>query len=384
MKFGRKKRSVNANTPAVVQTVSKQKQSDNYYFSRYETQNKAERQLYSSLRESVPVIDAAICKIVRLIGKFEIVTENKECQIIADDFIKNVKTNGSSKGMNNFIYTYLDSLLTYGEAVGEMIPDINANGIVSLYNASLDDVEIRADKSPLDLIVCKSESGVATPVKYQNLVLATLLNQKPGTVCGTSILSGLPFVSSILLRIFGSIKTNWERVGDVRFAVTYNPEAGSAFTEESAKLIADEWKKAMRSDSVCDFVSVGDVSVKVIGAENQIPDCEVPVRTIMEQLLAKLGIPPFLLGLSWSSTERMSEQQADILTSELEYYRAVVEPVIAKTVAWHLRLMGYNCNFEIVWDDINLQDTVELSQARLNNAQAMQIENEIGLEVIDE
>lgn len=385
MKFGRKKRSVNANTPVVVQTVSKQKQGDDFYFSRYETQSKAERQLYSSLRESVPVVDAAICKIVRLIGKFKIVTENKECQKIADDFIKNVKTNGSSKGMNNFIYTYLDSLLTYGEAVGEMIPDINANGIVSLYNASLDDVEIRADKSPLNLIVCKSESGVATPVKYQNLVLATLLNQKPGTVCGTSILSGLPFVSSILLRIFGSIKTNWERVGDVRFAVTYNPESnGGTFTEESAKLIADEWKKAMRSDSVCDFVSVGDVSVKVIGAENQMPDCEVPVRTIMEQLLAKLGIPPFLLGFSWSSTERMSEQQSDILTSELEYYRAVVEPVITKTVAWHLRLMGYNCNFEIVWDDINLQDTVELSQARLNNAQAMQIENEIGLEVIDE
>lgn len=384
MKFGRKKRSISAKTPAVVQTVSKQKQSDSLYFSRFETQSKAERELYLSLRESVPVIDAAICKIVRLIGKFKIVTENTGCQKIADDFVRNVKTNGSSKGMNNFIYTYLDSLLTYGEAVGEMIPDINANGIVSLYNASLDDVEIKADKSPLDLIVCKSESGIATPVKYQNLVLATLLNQKPGTVHGTSILSCLPFVSSILLRIFGSIKTNWERVGDIRFAVTYNPESGSTFTEESARLIADEWKKAMRSDSVCDFVSVGDVSVKVIGAENEMPDCEVPVRTIMEQILAKLGIPPFLLGLSWSSTERMSEQQADILTSELEYYRAVVEPVISKTVACHLRLMGYNCNFDIVWDDINLQDTVELSQARLNNAQAMQIENEIGLEVIDE
>ena len=138
----------------------------------------------------------------------------------------------------------------------------------------------------------------------------------------------------------------------------------------------------MRSDSVCDFVAVGDVSIRVIGAENHMPDCEIPVRTIMEQLLAKLGIPPFLLGLSWSSTERMSEQQADILTSELEYYRAVVEPVISKIVSMHLRLSGYNSGFEIIWDDINLQDTVELSQARLNNAHAMQIENEIGLEVV--
>ena len=383
MKFGRKKRSISEE--ALVQTVSKEKLSDSMLFSKYEMQSKAQRELYSSLREAVPVIDAAICKIVRLIGKFNIVTEDKACQKIADDFVKSVKTNGSSNGINNFIYSYLDSLLTYGEAVGEMIPDANAFGIKYLYNASLDDVEIKAGKTPLDLVVCRSDMTSNTPVEYPQLVLATLLNQKAGTVKGTSILSGLPFVSSILLRIFTSIKNNWERVGDVRFAVTYNPDSNTGtFTQESARQIADEWKKAMRSDSVCDFVAVGDVSIRVIGAENQIPDCEVPVRTIMEQILAKLGIPPFLLGFSWSSTERMSEQQADILTSELEYYRAVVEPVISKIISMHLRLSGYNSGFEIIWDDINLQDTVELSQARLNNAHAMQIEKEIGLEVIDE
>ena len=382
MKFGRKKRS--NNNEVAVQTVSKNKLSDSLLFSKYEMQSKALRELYSSLRESVPVIDAAICKIVRLIGKFNIVTEDKACQKIADDFVKGVKTNGSSNGMNNFIYSYLDSLLTYGEAVGEMIPDVNAFGIEYLYNASLDDVEIRAGNSVLDLRVCRSDLTSVTEVEYPQLVFATLLNQKAGTVKGTSILSGLPFVSSILLRIFTSIKNNWERVGDVRFAVTYNPDSNAgSFTQESARQIADEWKKAMRSDSVCDFVAVGDVSIRVIGAENQIPDCEIPVRTIMEQIIAKLGIPPFLLGFSWSSTERMSEQQADILTSELEYYRAIVEPVISKIVSMHLRLSGYNSGFEIVWDDINLQDTVELSQARLNNAHAMQIEKEIGLEVVD-
>ena len=222
MKFGRKKR--NSNNEVAVQTVSKNKLSDSLLFSKYEMQSKALRELYSSLRESVPVIDAAICKIVRLIGKFNIVTEDKACQKIADDFVKGVKTNGSSNGMNNFIYSYLDSLLTYGEAVGEMIPDVNAFGIEYLYNASLDDVEIRAGNSVLDLRVCRSDLTSVTEVEYPQLVFATLLNQKAGTVKGTSILSGLPFVSSILLRIFTSIKNNWERDGDVRFAVTYNPD----------------------------------------------------------------------------------------------------------------------------------------------------------------
>lgn len=37
-----------------------------------------------------------------------------------------------------------------------------------------------------------------------------------------------------------------------------------------------------------------------------------------------------MLSLSWSSTERMSSQQADVLTSELEAYRRLLTPVIEK------------------------------------------------------
>lgn len=383
--FGRKKQAEKRINKRMVQTVAESGKGKNHlFFSGTQYQSKAERELLASLRESVPVIDAAIEKIIRLMGTFRVVTDSKACQKYADDFVNNVHSNGTSMGLNAFVCSYLDSLLTYGQAVGEMIPDSHMNGIAALYNASLDDVEIRAGNSPLEPIVYVNGADGLKPVKNQKLVIASLFNQQPGTVRGKPLLSGLPFVSSILLRIFSSIKTNWERVGDVRFAVTYTPDSGESFSEENARVIADEWKKAMRSDSVCDFVSVGNVSIKAIGAETDIPDCEVPVRTIMEQIMAKLGIPPFLLGISWSSTERMSQQQADILTSELEYYRASLEPVIRKIVGFHLRLLGYNCDTKVVWDDINLQDTVELSQARLNNAHAMQIEKEIGWEETDD
>lgn len=379
MKLGFKKRA--KQSESVVQTVPRTKESNALMFSPFERQTKAERELYSSLREAVPIIDAAIGKIVRLLGNFKVTVHDKRAQSIVDDFINNVTISGSSRGLYGFICTYIDELLTYGEAVGEMVLSNDGEQVSALYNASLDDVQIVPCKSPLKLLVCKNNCGDITPVKNQELVFATLLNPKAGTACGTSVLKSLPFVSSILLRIFGSIKTNWERVGDVRFAVTYKPEQnGAALTQEGAKLIADEWKKAMRSDSVCDFVSVGDISVKVIGAENQMPDCDIPIKHIMEQILAKLGIPPFMLGISWSSTERMSEQQADILTSELEYYRKVLNPVISKIIGTQLRLCGFNCGFDIEWNNINLQDSVELSQARFNNARAMQIEKEYDLE----
>ena len=379
--FGRKKHSGKAS----VQTVAKKPASSAFpQFWNSDALTTAERGLYSALREAVPVIDAAIGKIVRLSGGFRVVTEDKRAQKLADDFVKNVAVNSAGMGLGGFVSAYLDSLLTFGEAVGEMIPSPDGRGISALYNASLDDVELSFWENPLDLRVSVKGCGENSPVKYPQLVVAGILNQKSGKPRGTSILAGLPFVSSIMLRILESLKTNWERIGDVRFAVTCSPGADGVFTEENARLIADEWKKAMRSDTVCDFVALGDVSIKAIGADNQLPDCEVPVRVILEQIVAKLGIPPFLLGLSWSSTERMSAQQADILTSELEFYRSAVEPAIRKIAGMHLRLCGFNCGFDVEWDNINLQDEVELSQARLNNANALKTEREVGLEVMDE
>ena len=162
--------------------------------------------------------------------------------------------------------------------------------------------------------------------------------------------------------------------------MTYKPSADSgdkAFARERAKQIAKEWSSgmsALKSGEVRDFVAVGDVGIKVIGADNQMIDTEIPVRQLLEQLIAKLGIPPFLLGLSWSTSERMSAQQCDILTSELEYYRRLIEPALTRICEAYLRLAGSADGVTIEWDNINLQDESELALSRLRNAQARAIE----------
>ena len=112
-----------------------------------------------------------------------------------------------------------------------------------------------------------------------------------------------------------------------------------AVAQERGKAVAAQWAKAMedsKSGTVRDFVAVGDVEIKVIGGEAPILDSEVPVRQILEQLVAKTGLPPFLLGLNWSTTERMSVQQADILTSELWAIRRTVEPAIERICRTYL------------------------------------------------
>ena len=124
-------------------------------------------------------------------------------------------------------------------------------------------------------------------------------------------------------------------------------------------------------------MAVGNVSIKAIGADHQMMDSQVPVRQMLEQIVAKLGLPPFLLGLSWSSTERMSSQQADVLTSELEAYRRVLTPVIRKICRTWLALEGYPQECEIEWEEITMQDEVDHANARYLLARARKLEREL-------
>lgn len=335
----------------------------------------AEYRLYRELREKVPVIDAAIMKLIRLLGEFKIVCENEQSQNAMDNFVSRVPVGGVSTGLYTFICSYFDQLLTCGKAVGE-IAVYEDGGVAALYNAPADAIVLREGENPVDIKMV--HSGISEKeIERPELICVTLLNPLPGTMKGTSILSGLPFVSELLMKIFHCVGQNFERAGNVRFAVTYNPPAGAGAVNarQRVKEIAEQWSSAMRDKGrVCDFVSVGDVNIRAIGADNQILDCDIPIRHVLEQIVAKLSIPPFLLGLSWSSTERMSSQQADILTSELEYYRLLLTPVIEKIARVYLSAERLDPRVTVEWSNISLQDETELAAARLDNARAEQLE----------
>ena len=344
-------------------------------------------ELYACLREAVPIIDAAIDKIVRLTGGFTVLCEEEAVREELCRFLSQVPVSGGQTGIAPFLASYLDSLLTYGSAVGESLP--GEEGVLGLYNAPCRQVTVKPGQSPMELcFYVPGEEGLV-PVREPQWILFSALRPNPGEIRGNSLLKGLPFVSDILLKIFRSIGNNFERIANLRYAVTYKPGAGSldrAYSQEIAASIAKEWQNAMnsgKSGSIRDFVAVGDVDVKVIGADNQMIDTQVPVRQMLEQMVAKLGIPPFLLGLNWSTTERMSAQQADILTSELEYYRSLLTPVVEKVCRSHLLLKGMDRPFSIDWDCINLQDEVELANTRLIQLQADRLERE-NKEAMDE
>lgn len=324
-----------------------------------------ETRLYRTIREAVPVVDAAIMKIIRLTGGFEARCGDKKAEKELNDFIRNVDTGRGQRGLQSFLDAYLDSMITCG-----------SRDIAAVLCGNVADVQIREGDTPLDFeLCCTNDAGSVEPMPYQNLLLFTPFNPEADSPYGVSMLRSMPFLCGILMKIYQSLGVNWERAGNVRFAVIYKPQGDiidKLAAQERAQQIASEWSAAMQSGkngAVRDFVAVGDVEIKVIGADNQILDSEVPVRQILEQLIARTGIPPFLLGLNWSTTERMSAQQADLMTSELTAIRRTVTPVLEKICSLWLSMHGYACPFEIEWEAINLQDEVEEARAALYTAQ---------------
>ncbi len=336
-----------------------------------------EWQLYDALRFSVPVIDAAIRKIVRLTGGFRLTAESEEAQRLLDRFSEYVPVNASGISLQLFTDQMLDSLLTYGNAAGEWLPDEEGMP-AALLTAHPSVLHIGAVSPSACAYAVRSPEGESVPLRNPERVLFAALDPPAGSIYGVSVLRGLPAISQILLRIYECIGQNYDRAGNVRYAVTYHPQgSAAAFAQDHAKEIAGAWRDGIRAaqyGEVQDFVAVGDVDIKVIGADNQLFDTNVPVRQILEQIVSKLSIPPFLLGFSWATTERMSSQQADILTSELEYFRRILTPVLMRIGKAVLHSAGYDEALTVSWDIINLQDETELAEARLKNAQAAEIE----------
>ena len=334
----------------------------------------SEERVYREMREAIPVLDAAVSKMVRLCGGFQVQCRNPEAQRRLESFIQAVPCGRGQVGMDSFLSGYLDSLLTYGRAIGEMV--VAGGKLRAVCWGDVTGLEIQEGENSLDTVIWGMDSkGLMRPLPYQHLLLFTTMNPEPGHPYGVSMFRGMPFLAEILMKIYNTIGTNWERAGNIRYSVICKggEDMDPAAVQERGRAVAEEWARAMedgKNGTVRDFVAVGDVEIKVIGGEAPILDSEVPVKQILEQLVAKTGLPPFLLGLSWSTTERMSTQQADLLTSELWGLRRNVEPAMRKVCKTFLALEGLDDKFEIIWDDISLQDIHQEAQADLYRAQA--------------
>ena len=183
--------------------------------------------LYRALREAVPVVDAAICKLIRLTGGVRVACGNERAEQGLQRFLREVPVGRGQRGINAFLDCYLDSLLTCGRAVGEIVPDAEGREIAAVLCADVSQVEVREGDNPLEFCLCGVDGGGrSVPLEYQDLLLFTPLNPEIEHPYGVSMLRSMPYLTGLLLKIYDAMGKNWDRCGHVRFAVTYKPQDG--------------------------------------------------------------------------------------------------------------------------------------------------------------
>ena len=72
-----------------------------------------EKELYDRLRCAVPIIDAAIMKIIRLTGGFHVVCSDEEYQQELDSFLGSVPVGLTGRSVGSFADNFLDLLTQF-------------------------------------------------------------------------------------------------------------------------------------------------------------------------------------------------------------------------------------------------------------------------------
>ena len=107
-----------------------------------------EKELYDRLRFAVPIIDAAIMKMIRLTGGFRVICSDEEYQDGLDRFLENVPVGISGRSVGTFVDNFLDSMLTYGSAVGEIASDPDSRRIAGLWIGDVSRIRVSGGKDP--------------------------------------------------------------------------------------------------------------------------------------------------------------------------------------------------------------------------------------------
>ena len=337
-------------------------------------------QFMEFLRESLPIVDAAINRLVSLDG--HIVVKGEKAALVDEiqDWISHVPVNDVQSGLQAWHQNMTGEAFEQGFVLGEFITDKKRRDIVSLRVG--DSKFIQFKRSPTGLYIYQRSDDDTDDRKLDpsNLLYFAIHNENQNPH-GTPLMRSCEFVSQILTTIQNTQKNVWERFGDPSFSIIYKTsKREGADLNQRRKVLEAEFATAIRAKrqgQSADFVRAIDtnseIKIEVIGAEGQILDMEVPSRHVLEQIVAKTGLPPWMLGLHWSTTERLSNAEAEMLLADVATRQSAKMPLMERLVKTMLLLRGRTWkpgDWKLEWAGVNLHDIVAQAQARFLNAQA--------------
>lgn len=375
---------------------------------------------YEALREGIPIIDSAIRRLISLNGTIKVIGDNGPLVRELEDFCTNVPVNDMQKGIHAFLENASNETFEQGFALSEFILTPDLKDIAGLRVADSKQIVFRRNaegralpyyrqpgynaqtvwsrpETIVQRILTSTYSQSAylsgmweSPLTPDNKLYFSINNENTDPY-GVSVMRSMEFVSKILMTMQNSIMNVWERFGDPSYHVKYKTtrrDLGAEDIEARRKKIASDFTNAItskRAGKSADFITAvnadADITIEVIGHDNNILQLDVPARHILEQIVSKTGLPAWMLGIYWSTTERMATLEVESALQDAKVRDLAMLPEFIRLFSTFLLVRGRKWktittdprkpgDWGICFETPNLHDLVAQAQARFLNAQA--------------
>lgn len=368
--------------------------------------------LYEALREAIGPIDGAINRLVTMDGIIAVRGGNDALVDEIRDWLQHVPVGDLQTGLQAAYAGQGNEAYEQGFSIAEWVTDRSGRDIVAVHVADSKGVVFRRARSggleawyrppqhragradgtdQLERVLRGGGGGAGLidalgDYGYRRIDPARMLyvavDPEAGRPYGVSKIRSTEFASQILLKIQNATGNVWGRWGDPPLSLTYKTRARGLtqadLDERRNRLAADlaATMSAKRSGNSVDFVQAvaadDTITIEVIGAADKLIEIEMPARHMLEQIVAKFGIPSWMLGFHWSTAERLADAQSTIVLQEsktrFEGRRAPLEHLVATM----LRLRGRTWrpgDWELYQELPNLQDELRQAQASFLRAQ---------------
>lgn len=344
--------------------------------------------VYDILVRAFPFLDRGLRSLSRMIVPFDVTCDNKATGDELRSWLRTVAVEDVFKGITPFSRPYVRQALQYGRSGGEVVLSQTKRDIAGL--CVIDAKRIRLIRTDTGLQVGEVNTlGQTTPYPDQTTIVYSALNKEGDDPNGVSLLRAIPFVSDICLRMEVAMRQMWTRHGAPSFLLKHT--VGSDIPVSSEEMASrrttieaawNESQKARRNnEGIIDFTMClqGEFDISAIGSDIAELSFQEPYRSMTEQIVASVELAPFMLGLQWSTTERLSQQQADTIIGAVKDYRSELEPDFLRILHWVQRVRGLRGTVGVKWEDVNLQDRVQEAQAENTEAQAKKTRLDVAL-----
>lgn len=344
-------------------------------------------ELFDSMRANIPIIEACYRKYEMLIGMPEFnFCGNNMAQKVASEFLERVRVNYLDYGLQNWLIQMVDSALHYGSGFGELIPKRSFDGVAMLKNASAKNIRfIKLANGNIAIGQYSSSGFHVIPFDRMEFIYQLAIWKRDGHPQGYGMLFNLPFMAKLFNYVTISMMKNWVRSGDPTFAFFIETDKDAlnsgnfVASRESIAQLEAKWQQVMRDRMQGRYRDIigapppgSKVVIKTIGEGVTMPDFEVSIRTIIEEIVAQTGFPLFFFGFHWGGNYNLTTHQNDMIVNQINYIRSCIDPILDRML--HQLFLLHNIidvQYDWEWPEVNLRDEVEQAKAAYDRASAL-------------